>query len=99
MLISRGPEYDVEFHEVDIQKGTQLELKSVLKRVVDTSGWEYELHSHSRPSEYFRSVGAGGELTCERLEFAYCTEHQRIESYDDQLEILNAAHLMSSGMS
>ena len=40
VLISREPEpHDVEFHEVDIQEGTQLELKSTLKRVVDTSGW------------------------------------------------------------
>ena len=103
VLISRGPEYDVEFHEIDIQEGTQLELKSTLKRVVDTSGWvSAELHSHSSPSGDNTSdqLGRVENLLCEHLEFAPCTEHQRIESYDDQLEILNAAHLMAtcSGM-
>ena len=103
VLVSRGPEYDVEFRELNLKVGEHIELQVALRRVVDTTGWvSAELHSHSSPSGDNTSdqLGRVENLLCEHLEFAPCTEHQRIESYDDQLEILGATHLMAtcSGM-
>ena len=99
VLISRGPEYDVEYREIVVSPGQQVKLKATMRRVVDTTGWvSAELHSHSSPSGDNTSdqLGRVENLLCEHLEFAPCTEHQRIESYDDQLAILGASHLMAT---
>jgi hypothetical protein len=103
VLISRGPEYDAIFRKIEVTQGAIVKLTEVLRRVVDTTGWiSAELHSHSSPSGDNTSdqLGRVENLICEHLEFAPCTEHQRIESYDDQLEILKATAFMAtcSGM-
>ena len=103
VLISRGPEYDVEIRELELEEGQQEDLAVTLRRVVDTTGWvSAELHSHSSPSGDNTSdqLGRVENLVCENLEFAPCTEHQRIDSYDDQLKILGATRFMAtcSGM-
>lgn len=99
ILISRGPEYDAVFERVKVQQGGEQKITAVLKRVIDTTGWvSAELHSHSSPSGDNTSdqLGRVENLICEHIEFAPCTEHQRIESYDDQLAILNAAAFMAT---
>ena len=103
MLISRGPEYDAVFEKVELKPGQNLKVEAVLNRVVDTAGWvSAELHSHSSPSGDNTSdqLGRVENLLCEQIDFAPCTEHQRIESYDDQLKLLGAEGLMAtcSGM-
>ena len=103
VLLSRGPEYDAVFEKIQVKEGEQREIKAVLKRVVDTSGWiSAELHSHSSPSGDNTSdqLGRVENLVCEQIDFAPCTEHQRIESYDDQLKTLGAERFMAtcSGM-
>jgi hypothetical protein len=103
VLISYGPEYNVETRSISVPPGGEIKLDAKLDRVVDTTGWiSAELHSHSSPSGDNTSdqLGRVENLLCEHLEFAPCTEHQRIESYDDQLDILSATHLMAtcSGM-
>lgn len=103
VLISRGPEYDVAYQTINLKAGGEATIEAKLKRVVDTTGWvSAELHSHSTPSgdNTSQQLGRVENLICEHLEFAPCTEHQRIESYDDQLKILNAESYMAtcSGM-
>ena len=103
ILISRGPEYDAVFERVEIQPGETRIVTATLKRVVDTTGWvSAELHSHSSPSGDNTSdqLGRVENLVCEQIDFAPCTEHQRIESYDDQLKTLGAERFMAtcSGM-
>ena len=102
-VISYGPEFDAVFREITVTEGENTDLTATLHRVVDTKGWvSAELHSHSSPSGDNTSsqLGRVENLLCEHLEFAPCTEHQRVEAYDDQLEILNASELMAtcSGM-
>lgn len=102
-IISYGPEYDAETRPISIASGQTIELDVTLRRVVDTAGWiSCELHSHSSPSGDNTSsqLGRVENLVCEHIEFGPCTEHQRIESYDDQLEALDATDLMAtcSGM-
>ena len=102
-VISYGPEYNAVFQNIAVEFGKVTKLTAKLERVVDTSGWvSSELHSHSSPSGDNTSsqLGRVENLVCEHLEFAPCTEHQRVESYDDQLKILGAEHLMAtcSGM-
>ncbi len=102
-VISHGPEFDAVFKRITVPVDGNTELTAKLNRVVDTTGWvSAELHSHSSPSGDNTSsqLGRVENLLCEHLEFSPCTEHQRVESYDDQLRVLEATHLMAtcSGM-
>ena len=103
VVISHGPEFDAVFQKLTVKANVETPLQATLKRVVDTTGWvSAELHSHSSPSGDNTSsqLGRVENLVCEQLEFAPCTEHQRVESYDDQLSILKATQYMAtcSGM-
>lgn len=103
VVISHGPEYDAVFETIAVAPNVETKLTATLRKVLDTTGWvSAELHSHSSPSGDNTSdqLGRVENLVCEHLEFAPCTEHQRVESYSDQLHILGAEKLMAtcSGM-
>lgn len=99
LIISRGPEYDAVFRDITLVAGETRIVKEALKRSVNTTGWvSTELHSHSSPSGDNTSDQRGRvlNLLAEHLEFAPCTEHNRIDSYTPHLEALSAAHLMAT---
>ena len=99
VVISHGPEYDAVFDEVHVNRLGGHAIEATLRRVVDTKGWvSAELHSHSSPSGDNTSsqLGRVENLVCEHIEFAPCTEHQRIDSYDDALVKLGATDLMAT---
>lgn len=99
VFISYGPEYDCFNETVTIEENVPTVRQVTLNHSVDTSGWiSAELHSHSSPSGDNTSdqLGRVENLLCEQIDFAPCTEHQRIESYDDQLAILNATDRMAT---
>ena len=103
VLISHGPEYDADTQELQLAAGQVLTLKSQLPRTVDTRGWvSAEFHSHSSPSGDNVSDQRGRvlNLLAEHLEFAPCTEHNRIDTYEDDLHALRATPAMAtcSGM-
>ncbi len=91
VIASRGPEHDALFTTVTIEPGKTTPLTGKLNRSVDTTGWvSAELHSHSSPSGDNTSDQRGRveNLVCEHLEFAPCTEHNRIDSYQPHIEAL-----------
>lgn len=99
IFFSRGPEYDSESRKLEIVAGQMHSIKVQLDRVVDTSGWiSADLHSHSSPSGDNTSdqYGRVENLLCEHLEFAPCTEHNRINSYAPHLKEMNLSHLMAT---
>jgi hypothetical protein len=68
-------------------------------RTVDTRGWvSTEYHSHSSPSGDNTSSQYGRvlNLLCEHLEFAPCTEHQRLSTYSPHLKRLGVEHLLAT---
>ncbi|MBL8812437.1 MAG: CehA/McbA family metallohydrolase [Planctomycetaceae bacterium] len=92
LIISHGPEYNAEFTQVEVVAGRVTERAVTLPRVVNTNGWiSADFHSHSTPSGDNTSSQAGRvlNLLCEHVEFAPCTEHNRVSTYD--------AHLMRFG--
>jgi hypothetical protein len=96
---SHGPEYNSERRMLDIVEGEKLDLAVELRRVVDTTGWvSTELHSHSSPSGDNTSdpYGRVENLLCEHLEFAPCTEHNRISSYVPHLQQMDLVGLMAT---
>ena len=102
-LISHGPEYDSDAQDIEVRPGALLSLKSSLKRTVITQGWiSSDFHSHSSPSgdNVSHQTGRVLNLLAEHIEFAPCTEHNRIDTYEDDLLLLKATGAMAtcSGM-
>lgn len=99
VLISYGPEYDVVTTEISVDRDAEAALTARLVRVVDTTGWiSSDFHSHSTPSgdNTCSQLGRVQNLLCEHVEFAPCTEHNRITSYEPHLERLGVKHLLAT---
>lgn len=99
VIISHGPEFDADIQEVTITAGRLLRIESSLPRSVDTTGWvSTEYHSHSSPSgdNVSHQTGRVLNLLAEHIEFAPCTEHNRIDTYSDDLELLGVTSAMAT---
>ena len=83
VIVSYGPEYDAVFTRVDVGRGKDAPLEAKLVRSVRTDGWiSADFHSHSSPSGDNTSSQLGRvlNLLCEQIEFAPCTEHNRLST-------------------
>ena len=99
VLISYGPEYDAVLREVSVQAGREATLSATLRRSIDTRGWvSSDFHSHSSPSGDNTSSQLGRvlNLLCEHIEFAPCTEHNRIDTYVPHLDRLGVRQRMAT---
>jgi hypothetical protein len=99
VIVSYGPEHDAVTQSIEVLPGQDAPLAAVLKRTVDTTGWiSADFHSHSSPSGDNTSsqLGRVQNLLCEHIEFAPCTEHNRIDTYVPHLKKLGALHLMAT---
>ena len=99
VIVSYGPEYDAVFTRVEVQRGKETLLEARLVRSVKTEGWiSTDFHSHSSPSGDNTSSQLGRvlNLLCEHVEFAPCTEHNRLSTYDPHLERLGAEKRMAT---
>lgn len=99
VIISRGNEYDAEFKTIEVVRGKVTELTSTLVHCVKTPGWvSADFHSHSSPSGDNSSDQRGRvlNLLAEHIEFAPCTEHNRISSYTPHLKFLRAEKWMAT---
>jgi hypothetical protein len=99
VIVSRGCEYDAVFTELQVRAGETVPLRATLRRTVDTPGWiSADFHSHSTPSGDNTSHQDGRvlNLLAEQIEFAPCTEHNRITTYDAALERLQSVGRMAT---
>jgi hypothetical protein len=99
VVISHGPEFDADKQNIEVRPNQLLVVKSTLKQSVDTRGWiSSDFHSHSTPSgdNVSSQLGRVLNLLAEHIEFAPCTEHNRIESYEEELTLLNAVPWMAT---
>ncbi|MEZ5942699.1 MAG: CehA/McbA family metallohydrolase [Planctomycetaceae bacterium] len=99
LIISHGPEYGAVFQDIEIAPGEATRVATKLQRQVDSTGWiSSDFHSHSSPSgdNTGSQLGRVLNLVCEHLEFAPCTEHNRIDTYDPHIEFLKIAPFMST---
>lgn len=96
---SHGPEYSSEEKEIEIKANETTSIAAILERMVNTTGWvSTDFHSHSTPSGDNTSSQKGRvlNLVCENIEFAPCTEHNRIDTYQQHIEELKIQPFMSS---
>jgi len=103
VILSYGPEYDAVFTEIEVARGKETKLSAQLKRTVNTKGWiSTDFHNHSTPSgdNVSSTLGRVLNILCEQIDYAPCTEHNRIGSYLPQLKQLGCVHLLGtcSGM-
>ena len=94
-----GPEYDMVKVPLKVEKASIVPLKATLKRAYSTPGWvSCDFHSHSSPSGDNTADQRGRvlNLLCEHIEFAPCTEHNRLSTYDPHLKRLGAQARMAT---
>jgi hypothetical protein len=99
VTISHGPEFDVIQTEIEIKDGADSPLKNVLVRSIETPGWvSTDFHSHSTPSGDNTSSQLGRvlNLVCEQIEFAPCTEHNRVSTYAPHIKQLGIENFLAS---
>ena len=99
VTISHGAEFDAIFTEIEVTAGGVSELSEKLIRSVETPGWvSGDFHSHSTPSGDNTSSQLGRvlNLVCENIEFAPCTEHNRVSTYQPHIDRLGIGQFMSS---
>ena len=99
VIVSLGPEYDAVFQMIDVKAGQEVEVAAKMQRVVNTTGWiSSDFHSHSSPSgdNTGSQFGRVQNLLCEHIEFAPCTEHNRISTYVPHIKRLKAESRMQT---
>ena len=99
VIITHGPEYDAVYRTIEVEPAGRLELEAILRRVVQTPGWvSADFHSHSSPSGDNTASQRGRVLNhlAEHIEFAPCTEHNRLSTYAPHLKALGAEHLLAT---
>lgn len=85
VIVSHGAEYDAVFTKIKVDSGQTSTLTASLRHSVKTPGWvSSDFHSHSSPSGDNTGSQKGRvlNLAAEHIEFAPCTEHNRVSSYD-----------------
>lgn len=103
MIVSHGSEFHAEFTTLKVEAGKTTERTISLPRLVQTPGWiSADFHSHSSPSGDNTSSQLGRvlNLAAEHIEFAPCTEHNRVSSYDLHIQRLQLQKFLAtvSGM-
>ena len=99
VTISHGPEFDIVQKEIEVTVGGTVTLDTSLVRSVDTTGWvSSDFHSHSSPSGDNTSsqLGRVVNLVCEHIEFAPCTEHNRVSTYAPHIDRLRIGQFIAS---
>ncbi len=99
VIVSHGPEYDAVFTEIVMVTGRKTPLEATLLRRVDTRGWvSADFHSHSSPSgdNTASQLGRVLNLLAEHIEFAPCTEHNRVSTYLPHLQTLGVEDRMAT---
>ena len=99
VVISHGPEHDALFRDLVVPPGQTVTLTGKLPRVVDTTGWiSGDFHSHSSPSgdNTGSQLGRVLNLLCDHIEYAPCTEHNRIDTYQPHIDRLKVGRFIGS---
>lgn len=99
VTISHGPEFDIVSTQINVTGGETVPLAAKLVRSVETPGWvSGDFHSHSSPSGDNTSSQLGRvlNLVAEQIEFAPCTEHNRISTYQPHIERLGIASQLAT---
>jgi hypothetical protein len=99
VIVSHGNEYDAVFTSISVERGQDVSVTAQLRRSVDTTGWiSTDFHSHSTPSGDNTTSQRGRvlNLLAAHIEFAPCTEHNRVTNYMEHLRHFQAEKLLAT---
>ena len=90
---THGPEFDAVVRDLplDDPEAFVRRVELDLPRAFETPGWiSADFHSHASPSGDNTASQRGRvlNLVCEDIDFAPCTEHQRVDSYQTHIDAL-----------
>jgi hypothetical protein len=91
IVVTHGIEFSHHEQDVMLAQGAEVEVKAVLKRMVDTTGWvSADFHNHSTPSgdNICGTPDRLCNIAAENIEFAPTTEHNRIYDWRPTIEKL-----------
>lgn len=84
VLATRGPEYEIDEHVVEVSATQGATIRPRLARVVDTKGWlAADLHLHADPSgdSEVSLADRVTSLVAEGVELAVATDHNHVTDY------------------
>ena len=84
LTISRGTEYGISVHTLDLSPGEHVVVDAMLRREIDTSGWiAGDFHLHAEPSfdSGMKLENRITSIVAEGVEFAVATDHDIVTDY------------------
>jgi hypothetical protein len=99
IIISRGPAVDAVFRTMSIPAGLETRVGATLVRSVRHPGWiSADFHNHSTESgdNVTEIEGRILNLIGEGVEFAPCTEHNRVQSYRPWLKSMGLEKFLAT---
>ena len=98
VIVSHGPEYDAVFTTIDVARGKETPLEAAASSAPSIRGvGSAPISTATRPPRATTRPASAGRvlnLLAEHIEFAPCTEHNRITVYDPHLKRFGAAKRM-----
>ena len=95
--VSRGDEFSMSEHEVDVGEEEGASLRVVLDRQVDTGGWiacDFHVHAAPSPDSEVTLEDRVTSLLGEGIEFFAATDHDHVTDYDPEIARLKMKPLL-----
>jgi hypothetical protein len=99
VILSRGPEYDAVYRDLDLKAGQTATIAAQFRRVVNSAGWiAADFHNHTSESGDNVSDPDGRlvSMAAEGVEFAVSSEHNRIQSFRPRIRSLGLESLLAT---
>jgi hypothetical protein len=101
VVASRGTEYTVDEHEVDLVAGAVKSVTATLRRAIDTTGYvgaDFHLHSQFSLDSSARVDDRIANYAAEGIEYAVSTDHNFVVDYQPSIQQLGLARHINTGI-
>jgi hypothetical protein len=101
LTVSRGIEYGVSVHTLDLGVGDHVVIDATIRREVDTSGWiAGDFHLHAEPSfdSGMKLEKRMTSIVAEGVEFAIATDHDIVTNYAPTVGQMGLQDLLKTGI-
>jgi hypothetical protein len=99
VLVTRGPEYTIDEHDIWVRSGKTVPVRARLERVVDTKGFiscDFHIHSVNSQDSLVGLEDRVRSLVGENVEFAVPTDHNHVTDYRPVIAALGVGRYVAS---